>query len=128
MLLLGWSSEDMPRHYGAPVRRPSVPRRSTSGWGSVNVCSAPTDRACCDVSAVARASRGWASPDHLVTAVMSAVMGLTFVFGFGNVWHLASTLGVPGYIAPLIAPAVDLSVLGLIVGTRHLAMRGFWRC
>lgn len=69
-------------------------------------------------------SRHWASPEHLVTAAMSAVVGLTFLFGFGNVWHLALTLGVPGYVAPLIAPAVDLSVLGLMVGSRYLAMHG----
>lgn len=31
---------------------------------------------------------------------------------------------MPGYVAPLIAPAVDVSVLGLIVGTRHLALHG----
>jgi hypothetical protein len=55
---------------------------------------------------------------------MSAVVALTFLFGFGNVWHLAVTLGVPGYVAPLIAPAVDLSVLGLMVGSRYLAMHG----
>ena len=64
------------------------------------------------------------SPERVVTLVMTSVVGLTFLFGFGNVWHLALALGVPGYVAPLIAPAVDVSVLGLIVGTRHLALHG----
>jgi hypothetical protein len=43
---------------------------------------------------------------------MSMVVGLTFLFGLGNVWLSALRLGVPGYVAPLVAPAVDLSVLG----------------
>jgi hypothetical protein len=31
---------------------------------------------------------------------------------------------VPVFVAPLVAPAVDLTVLGLLVGTRHLALSG----
>ena len=41
-----------------------------------------------------------------------------------NVLSLGLRLGVPAYVAPLVAPAVDLSVLGLLVGTRHLALHG----
>ncbi|GDY33930.1 hypothetical protein [Gandjariella thermophila] len=37
---------------------------------------------------------------------------------------LGLRLGVPAYVAPLVAPAVDLSVLGLLVGTRYLALHG----
>ncbi|MER7875893.1 SpdA protein [Streptomyces solisilvae] len=55
---------------------------------------------------------------------MAAVVGLTFLFGFGNVWTLAVRLGVPPWVAPLVAPAVDLSVLGLLLGTRYLALQG----
>lgn len=55
---------------------------------------------------------------------MGLVIGLTFLFGFGNVWTLALKLQVPTFVAPLIAPAVDLTVLGLLVGTRHLALSG----
>lgn len=40
-----------------------------------------------------------------VTVVMAAVVGLTFLFGFGNVLNLALRLGVPGWVAPLVAPA-----------------------
>jgi hypothetical protein len=29
------------------------------------------------------------------------VVGLTFMFGFGNVWTLALRLGVPPWVAPL---------------------------
>ncbi|MGW4075792.1 hypothetical protein ACWELB_20160 [Streptomyces asiaticus] len=58
-----------------------------------------------------------------VTLIMAAVVvGLTFLFGFGNVWTLALRLGVPPWAAPLVAPAVDLSVLGLLLGTQYLAL------
>jgi len=43
---------------------------------------------------------------------------------FGNVWTLALRLGVPAWVAPLVAPAVDLSVMGLLLGTRFLALHG----
>nr|WP_330359566.1 hypothetical protein [Actinosynnema sp. ALI-1.44] len=46
------------------------------------------------------------------------------MFGFGNVLNLALRLGVPVWVAPLVAPAVDLSILGLLLGTRHLALAG----
>jgi hypothetical protein len=59
-----------------------------------------------------------------VTVIMGTVVGLTFMFGFGNVLNLALRLGVPIWVAPLVAPAVDLSILGLLLGTRHLALHG----
>lgn len=59
-----------------------------------------------------------------VTVIIGVVVGLTFLFGFGNVLNLALRLGVPGWVAPLVAPAVDLSVIGLLLGTRHLALAG----
>lgn len=59
-----------------------------------------------------------------VTVIMGTVVGLTFLFGFGNVLNLALRLGVPVWVAPLVAPAVDLSILGLLLGTRHLALAG----
>ncbi|MGP3966725.1 DUF2637 domain-containing protein [Streptomyces sp. 6N223] len=37
---------------------------------------------------------------------------------------LGLRLGVPAYVAPLVAPAVDLSVLGLLLGVRYLALNG----
>ncbi|WPB92205.1 DUF2637 domain-containing protein [Streptomyces malaysiensis] len=59
-----------------------------------------------------------------VTVVMGVIAGLAFVFSFGNVWALALRLGVPGPVAPLIAPMVDLSVVGLLVALRYLSLRG----
>ncbi|MFE6615812.1 hypothetical protein [Amycolatopsis sp. NPDC057786] len=61
---------------------------------------------------------------RFVTITMGLVIGLTFLFGFGNVLNLALKLQVPAFVAPLVAPAVDLTVLGLLVGTRHLALSG----
>jgi hypothetical protein len=61
---------------------------------------------------------------RVVTAVVGVVVGLTFLFGFGNVLDLAIQLDVPVWIAPLVALALDLSVLGLLVGLRHLILTG----
>ncbi|MCZ4095688.1 DUF2637 domain-containing protein [Streptomyces sp. H39-C1] len=61
---------------------------------------------------------------RIVTAVMAVIAALAFTFSFGNVWSLALRLGVPHPIAPLIAPMVDLSVVGLLVALRHLALHG----
>ncbi|SEP54099.1 hypothetical protein SAMN04489732_13656 [Amycolatopsis saalfeldensis] len=55
---------------------------------------------------------------------MGTVVGLTFLFGFGNVLSLALRLGVPVWVAPLVAPAVDLTILGILLGTRYLVVRG----
>jgi hypothetical protein len=55
---------------------------------------------------------------------MAVVVGLTFMFGFGNVLNLALCLGVPVWVTPLVAPAVDLSILGLLLGIRQLALAG----
>ncbi|MFD7641790.1 DUF2637 domain-containing protein [Kitasatospora sp. NPDC059795] len=59
-----------------------------------------------------------------VTVVMAVIALLAFVFSFGNVWALALRLGVPHPVAPLIAPMVDLSVVGLLIGLRLLSLRG----
>ncbi|MEJ1198389.1 MULTISPECIES: DUF2637 domain-containing protein [unclassified Streptomyces] len=61
---------------------------------------------------------------RIVTVVMVIIALLAFVFSFGNVWALALRLGVPAPIAPLIAPMVDLSVVGLLVALRYLSLRG----
>ncbi|WP_079406603.1 DUF2637 domain-containing protein [Streptomyces sp. 3211] len=61
---------------------------------------------------------------HTVTTVMAIIAALAFVFSFGNVWALALRLGVPRPIAPLIAPMVDLSVVGLLVALRFMALSG----
>jgi hypothetical protein len=61
---------------------------------------------------------------RLVTGIVGVVVALTFCFGFGNVLALGLRLGVPIWVAPLVAPAVDLSVVGLLLGSRRLAVNG----
>ncbi|WP_410575614.1 hypothetical protein [Amycolatopsis sp. cmx-4-61] len=59
-----------------------------------------------------------------VTLIVGIIVALTFLFGFGNVFTLALRLGVPVWVAPLVAPAVDLSVVGLLIAIRYLSLRG----
>jgi hypothetical protein len=60
-----------------------------------------------------------------VTAVTAAVMVITFAFSLGNVTRLSLDLGIAAWIAWLVGPAVDLSVIGLLVGIRFLSMHGY---
>ncbi|MFD8785168.1 DUF2637 domain-containing protein [Kitasatospora sp. NPDC059599] len=60
----------------------------------------------------------------MITLVMAVIAALAFTFSFGNVWALALRLGVPHPVAPLIAPMVDLSVVGLLVALHHLTTTG----
>lgn len=55
---------------------------------------------------------------------MVAIARLTFTFSFGNCWALGLRLGVTPWLAPLVGPSVDLSVIGLLVGIRHMQLRG----
>jgi hypothetical protein len=59
-----------------------------------------------------------------ITSVVFVIAGLAFAFGFGNGWLLGEQLGVPGWIAPLVAPAVDLSVAGLLTSIHVLRAHG----
>ncbi|WP_410583852.1 hypothetical protein [Amycolatopsis sp. lyj-108] len=59
-----------------------------------------------------------------VSTMVGTVVGLTFLFGFGNVFALALRLGVPVWVAPLVAPAVDLTVVALLVAIRRLSAHG----
>lgn len=75
-------------------------------------------------SATGEVSRAQDVTLRVVTLIIGIVVGLTFLFGFGNVLDLGLRLGVPVWVAPLVAPEVDLSVLGLLLATRHLALAG----
>lgn len=59
-----------------------------------------------------------------VTSVVFVIAGLAFAFGFGNGWALGVQLGVPAWIAPLVAPAVDLSVIALLATVQFLRAHG----
>jgi hypothetical protein len=117
MLLLGWTSQEMPAAT-VPAPPPSAPRKPTSGSGSATM-SEP------GAMTVRRAAlREQRLAFRAVTVIAGAVVGLVFLFGFGNVWTLALRLGVSAWVAPLVAPAVDLSVLALLLAIRYLALCG----
>src|SRR5689334_23008973 len=59
-----------------------------------------------------------------ITVVVFTIAGLTFAFGFGNGWSLGLLLGVRSWIAPLVAPAVDLSVVALLASMQYLRSTG----
>jgi hypothetical protein len=59
-----------------------------------------------------------------VTVIMAVIAMVAFAFSFGNIWALGLHLGVSPWISPLVGPAVDLSVVGLLVAIRYLSVRG----
>jgi hypothetical protein len=61
---------------------------------------------------------------RFVTVLAVTVGGLCFLFSLGNVYQLAVDLQLWVWIRPLVAPAVDLSIVALVVGIRFLARRG----
>jgi hypothetical protein len=78
-----------------------------------------------DAAAAAVTSRsGERFARRVVTGCAVLVVAACFGFSFGNVLALGRYLAVPQWVAWLIAPAVDLTVVGLIVGVRHLSLRG----
>jgi hypothetical protein len=60
-----------------------------------------------------------------VTAATAAVMVITFAFSLGNVTRLCLDVGITVWIAWLVGPAVDLSVIGLLVGLRFLSQHDY---
>ena len=53
---------------------------------------------------------------RVVTGCAVLVVAACFGFSFGNVLALGRYLAVPEWVAWLVAPAVDLTLVGLIVG------------
>jgi Protein of unknown function (DUF2637) len=68
--------------------------------------------------------RGETTTRRVVTASVLLVLASAFGFSFGNVHALCAQLGVPDPWAWLVAPTVDVAVIGLLVGVRHLALHG----
>jgi hypothetical protein len=60
----------------------------------------------------------------IVLFVLAAVPLLTFLFSFGNVGDLGTSLGIDQRIAYLTGPAVDLTATGMIVAATWLSYRG----
>jgi hypothetical protein len=71
------------------------------------------------------AQPGEALTRQAVTAVTIAIVMMTFAFSLGNVTHLCLDLGITAWIAWLVGPAVDLSVVGLLTGMRFLSLHGY---
>ncbi|KAB2347972.1 DUF2637 domain-containing protein [Actinomadura rudentiformis] len=61
---------------------------------------------------------------RIITATLALIAVFTFAFSFTNVWALGNRLGVEPWAAPLVAPAVDLSVTGLLLAVHHLSVHG----
>ena len=60
-----------------------------------------------------------------VTVVTIAIIVMTFAFSLANVTRLCLNLGITAWIAWLVGPAVDLSVVGLLTGIRFLSLHGY---
>ena len=59
-----------------------------------------------------------------ITMIAVAIVAMALAFSVVNVTRLCLDLGVTAWIAWLIGPAVDLSVIGLLTGIRFLSLRG----
>lgn len=77
------------------------------------------------VSGQSRPAPGEALTRRAVTAVTAAIVAMTFAFSLGNVTQLCLDLGITAWIAWLVGPAVDLSVVGLLTGMRFLSLHGY---
>jgi hypothetical protein len=60
-----------------------------------------------------------------VTVITAAIVLMSFAFSLGNVTRLCLDLGITAWIAWLVAPAVDLSVIGLLTAIRFLSLHGY---
>jgi hypothetical protein len=67
---------------------------------------------------------GEALTRRAITVITGAIVVMGFAFSLGNVTRLCLDLGITAWIAWLVAPAVDLSVVGLLTGIRFLALHG----
>jgi uncharacterized membrane protein (Fun14 family) len=68
---------------------------------------------------------GEALTRRAVTVITAAIVVMTFAFSVGNVTRLCLDLGITAWIAWLVGPAVDLSVVGLLIGMRFLSLHGY---
>jgi hypothetical protein len=68
---------------------------------------------------------GEALTRRTVTVITAAIVVMAFAFSLGNVTALCLELGISAWIAWLVGPAVDLSVVGLLMGMRFLSLHGY---
>jgi hypothetical protein len=68
---------------------------------------------------------GEALTRRAITVTTAAIVVMSFAFSLGNVTRLCLDLGITAWIAWLVAPAVDLSVVGMLTGIRFLSLHGY---
>ena len=68
---------------------------------------------------------GEALTRRAVTVITATIAVMTFAFSTGNVTQLCLHLGITAWTAWLVGPAVDLSVVGLLLGIRFLSQHGY---
>jgi hypothetical protein len=68
---------------------------------------------------------GEALTRRAVTVITATIAVMTFAFSTGNVTQLCVHLGITAWTAWLVGPAVDLSVVGLLLGIRFLSQHGY---
>jgi hypothetical protein len=68
---------------------------------------------------------GEALTRRAVTVIAAAIVAMTLAFSVGNVTRLCLDLGITAWIAWRVGPAVDLSVVGLLIGMRFLSLHGY---
>jgi hypothetical protein len=106
------------RHASQPA--PPLPEHRAPTEGRTVITSAAVTR-----EQGLPAQPGEALTRQAVTAVTIAIVMMTFAFSLGNVTHLCLDLGITAWIAWLVGPAVDLSVVGLLTGMRFLSLHGY---
>ena len=77
------------------------------------------------VSEQGRPAPGEALTRRAVTVITASIVAMSFAFSLGNVTRLCLELGITAWIAWLVGPAVDLSVVGLLTGMRFLSLHGY---
>jgi hypothetical protein len=60
-----------------------------------------------------------------ITVITAAIVAMALAFSVVNVTRLCLDLGVTAWIAWLIGPSVDLSVIGLLTGIRFLSLHNY---
>jgi hypothetical protein len=68
---------------------------------------------------------GEALTRRAISVITATVIVMTFSFSLGNVTRVCLDLGITAWIAWLVAPAVDLSVIGLLTAIRFLSLHGY---
>src|SRR5260370_922807 len=58
------------------------------------------------------------------TGTLVLIPVFPFAFSFSNVWALGVRLGAARWAAPLVAPAIDLSVVALLFALHQLTVHG----